>query len=129
MTLSIDQYLRKSFDEKSYNCWDMARDVWRDLKGQELQPCRPAPFTREAYWVATTQRQCEFRELASPESPCLVLMQRAMDIPHIGVFIDGNVLHLRRQGAIYQPLAMARFGFPVVLYYTTKDAHADTVVG
>lgn len=116
----VDNYLSKQFVAGKYECWDMAKEVWKDITGQDIQQCRPIGYTRESVWMHVTSQQPHFKELASPESPCLVLMQRANDVPHIGVFFEGRVLHLRRNGAAYQSLDIARVGFPVVLFYTTK---------
>lgn len=120
INFNADLYMDRRFNLVNNNCWHLVKDVWLELTGVDLEDFTPQTPTKTSCWVATTEAQSRFRELSEPESPCIVLMQRAIDIPHIGVYIDGKLLHLRPTGTIWQPLEIARIGFPVLLYYTNK---------
>jgi hypothetical protein len=45
-----------------------------------------------------TARIRERTKLVKPESPCVVIMQMIQQMPHAGVFVDGEVLHLGEIG-------------------------------
>ena len=104
---TIDSFLSKEFS-KEYNCWHFAKDVWLQLKGQTLE-------------VSTVQQaQVSYVELPAPRSPCLVLMEAIGHVPHIGVFLNGKVLHLKQNGAWYQPLSVASIGFHSTTFYAPR---------
>ncbi len=105
MTFEVDRYLGKEFSAEFYNCWDFAKEIWLELCGVRLT-------------VATVlQAQAEYEVLKQAISPCLVLMQGRSALPHIGVYYQGRVLHLKPEGARYQPLHLARLGFHTVTFY------------
>lgn len=117
MTFSTDKYLSKSFDEKKYNCYDLVREVWVELTGVDLGAQTPetksvTTYTDKALFVAN-----QLIELPKPENPCIVLMLRSRTIPHIGVYINGKVLHLSRTGTNFVGLSSATASFPTVKFY------------
>lgn len=119
---TVDKYLGKRFHISNYNCWHLVRDVWFELTGDLLYDYTPAKTTRTDMWVAATDAQHRFMEVKRVGTdPLIVLMQRPGDTPHIGVLYEGKVLHLRPNGAIYQPLEVASVGFSKVTFYTTKS--------
>lgn len=116
----IDKYLGWKFNLRTRNCWTLVRAVWQELTGVDLEDLTPSEPNRTSCWLAVTTAQSRFIEIPMPVSPCIVLMQRAEDIPHIGVFIDGKVLHLRPTGVVWQPIEIATMCFPVVIYYANS---------
>lgn len=106
--IDTDKYLSSVFDIKSYNCWHFVKDVWLELRGQLLE-------------VATVrQAQVDYVELPAPRSPCLVLMEAVGQVPHVGVYLNGKVLHLKQNGAWYQPLEIASVGFQSTSFYVPR---------
>lgn len=58
-----------------------------------------------------------FTRLQSPRSPCFVVMQRTKFVPHIGIFLNGRVLHLTERGVQFMPIEIARSYFTGIRYY------------
>lgn len=114
MHFEVDRYLDRQFDLDSYNCWDFTREVWMAITGKELSVLHD--------WLPHTVSlaQMEYVELKQAVSPCVVLFQGRSILPHAGVYYNGRVLHLRQQGARYQPLHLARIGFHTTLFYATR---------
>lgn len=108
MAFETDKYLDRQFSWESYNCWHFARDVWKELSGDELRAASPE------------QAQSAYRQIHQAVSPCLVLFQGVAPIPHVGVYYQGRVLHLREDGARYQPLHLARIGFHTVTFFASR---------
>lgn len=115
----MEDLLLKRFSLREYNCWDLVREAWLRLTGQVLDPLVFADFSREEFEdvAGASATSGRYREIPSPESPCIVLMQRPRHIPHVGVYFGGKVLHIRRAGVQYIELERARVGFSEVRFY------------
>lgn len=114
----IDDYLLKKFDIRTYNCWDLVREVWLRLMDQDLGSPELLHFTtHEMSDVVEAWSDLRYREIDAPQSPCIVLMIRPRYMPHVGVYYNGRVLHIKRSGAQYQPIEVASLGFSQVRYY------------
>lgn len=119
----VDRYLAKKFRLDSYNCWHFVRDVWFELTGALLYDYTPTKVNRDELYLAASDATHHFVLDASAKHsklPSIVLMKRGREVPHIGVMYNGKVLHLRPEGAMYQPLDVASVGFDKVLFYTTR---------
>lgn len=102
---TVDDYLPRRFDMKSYNCWHLAKDVWCDLTNERLESRDIGNFVR----------------LESPSTPCFVLMQKPSTVPHVGIYYEGMVLHMHPvRGTCYEKSYIAALGFPQTDYYVTK---------
>lgn len=114
----IDEFLLKKFDIRKYNCWDLVRDVWLKLMNQDLGTPELTHYTRhEMHDVVDAWTDLRYREIDAPQSPCIVLMLRRGFMPHVGVFYNRRVIHIKRAGAQYQPLEIASLGFEQVRFY------------
>lgn len=58
-----------------------------------------------------------FRRLLEPVNPCFVVFQCKGFEPHIGICLDGRILHLGARGVEFQPLSVAKVYFRTVKYY------------
>lgn len=58
-----------------------------------------------------------FKRLLEPQSPCFIVMQRFRFVPHLGIFLDGRILHLTNRGVQFQPLIVARAYYTNIRYY------------
>ena len=109
--------MNRQFDLRTYNCWDLVREVWLRLTGQVL-PILPMMDTSVQHLQNTAEdMKTEYKELTVPVSPCIVLFQKTGYIPHVGVYRNGRVLHIRRAGVQYTPVPVASVGFDTVRYY------------
>ena len=117
--VSIDTYLDR-VPRPVYNCLDFTREVWIGLFGDEdvhrrLDELCAGVHAEDGHVVLGPVRG--FRRLARPESPCFVVMQRSKTQPHVGIFYNGRILHLRETGVEYQPLQVARRYFTKIGFY------------
>lgn len=119
----VDKYLSKRFSLKSYNCWHFALDVWEDITGERLYDFTPAELNKGELQLAA--QDATHRFVRVPENhhrqPLFALATTPRDSPHIGVLFNGRVLHLRKEGAIYQRLEAFMVGFNDVHFYTTAS--------
>ncbi len=135
MMVCADAYMARLFDERWFNCWHLAREVWRDLTGKDLgdlSPPAPGPSLRplsisivraEEMNLAAqaAASSLSFRRLDAPEDPCLALALRTGWAPHIGVVLRGKVLHIGPSGVRYEPVAGFGAGFHEVAYYLPAE--------
>jgi len=123
--VSLDQFLDRRFHIRRYNCWHHARDVWLHLTGQDLGDLTPADISGSALAAAVGRQAPAFVRLPGPADPCLVLMLRARDVPHIGVYTGGRVHQIAATGVTFLPLAEARAGYHDVRFYSVADHHCN----
>ncbi len=121
----VDKYLGRQFHITRGNCWHFVRDVWKDLTGEQLWDYTPAVTTKSELELAAKDAAPRFIEVPEFNVPCfqhlIVLFQRPRDTPHVGVLYKQKVLHLRAEGAMYQPLEVAKVGFPTVRFFITSQ--------
>lgn len=126
MSFSVDRYLGRRFDEVSYNCWDLLREAWLDLTGDDIGHRTPTPATPLAMRRRFDAEEAEFERLPEARSPCIVLMRRPRAVPHVGLFWKGRVLHIQPSGVRYDRLADATLGFTEIRFYATRHVHRQS---
>jgi hypothetical protein len=114
--ISIDPFLDRR-RRKGYDCLDFAREVWLALTGQDIRERLAGLARAVAEPRLTISGYRGFQKLLKPCSPCLAVMQRPRANPHIGIYLDGKILHLIERGVEFQPLVVATIGFSTVKYY------------
>jgi len=108
--MSLDKFLHAEYHATEYNCGHFARDVYAHLTGMHVG----VPTGGEAtQWL----RKFVFR-LERPITPCLAVMSRAHYTTHVGVYIDGKIMHLTEQGARIEDVDLASVLFTRIRYYT-----------
>lgn len=105
---SVDRYMAR-VRSGTYTCFDLTREVWLDLTGHDLN------LIFENGITATAMRH--FSRIQKPVSPCLALLYRPRFDPHIGVYIDGRILHLGARGVQFSMPDVVKMGFPEIIYY------------
>lgn len=113
-----NKYLGGRFDLARHNCWHVLREVWLDLTGEDLGDRTPERITA-ATLISTFDADvpAAFKKLDRPVNPCLVLMTRPAEVPHVGVHIRGRILQMQPGGVTFLPVARAVFGFTEVGFY------------
>jgi hypothetical protein len=118
-----DDYLTRRFDMRSSNCWHLVRDVWRDITGVDLgdlTPPKPDHHSLdEAAWAASEGPG--FVRLERPRQPCIVLMRRRSEIPHVGVLMRWRVLHITPRGVRNPWLSDVEREWDSLDYYLPRD--------
>lgn len=103
--MNIDKFLTCRHENKGYNCLEFAAEVWEELTGDSRlhQIKFGQPYRHN------------FKKLETFENPCIVIGHRLG--PHIGVFIDGQVLHCANKYTICEQLAEFSDNFLKVDFY------------
>ena len=55
--------------------------------------------------------------LNEPITPCIAVMKRKRSTPHVGIYIDGNIIHLTELGVECLPVHYAMRGFSHIRYF------------
>lgn len=116
---SVDPLLSKT-RTPGYDCLDFAIEAWEHLVGDtgvmaRLHALSDGIHAEDGRVSLSAVRG--FEKLESPSSPCFVVMQRTRTQPHIGIYHNGRVLHLKENGVEYQPIAVARRYFTKIGFY------------
>lgn len=120
MRLAVDAYLARSYDPARFLCWDLVREAWLDMSGQDIGDRTPHPASALAISRRVASSLGDFEAIPEPESPCLVLMRQSRAVPHVGLFWRGRVLHIDQRGARFERLADATRGFERIGFYRCK---------
>ena len=118
-----DAYMARRFDVRSSNCWHLVRDVWREATGIDLGDLTPAQTDTESLHGAARAAVDgpQFERLSRPRSPCIVLMRRRAEMPHVGVLLRLRVLHLTPDGARHQWLSDVAREWESVEFYVPRQ--------
>lgn len=116
--MSIDAFLSREYNERTYHCGHFACDVIEHYCGQSVRdkfarlllPLRDVKFTLDL--------RKEFNVLDKPINYCAVMMHTHSLHAHAGVHIDGRVLHLTRTGAKFELLHVVQYLYDKVRFYT-----------
>lgn len=121
MSFSVEKFLSKEYDAKNYNCWHFACDVWSSITGQLYSAKQVDDYhTVSQLHERALQMTGAFVTLDKPVNPCFVLMRRQRLSPHIGIMIQGKVLHLNDKGAFFDSFDHATACFPEVTFHAPK---------
>lgn len=94
----LDKYFGRQWS-KDYTCHNLASEVWQDLTGKVLEVGN-------------------YEQLGAPQSPCIVFMtNNHRKDSHVGIFVDGRVIHLSIRGTQWIPLEYLQMQFKEVSFY------------
>lgn len=96
---------------------EFARDVWAELTGEDLKMRFGAIMSREFNLRDTLKAFKKFKQLDEPVNPCLVYATQHGKDPHMGVYFNSSVLHLRPTGPEFLPVELAMRGFTNIRFY------------
>jgi hypothetical protein len=116
---SIDPLLSR-IPRDGYNCLDFVTEAWDHLIGDSgvmasLTALNEGIHAEDGKVVLSAVRG--FQRLSQPASPCFVVMQRSKTQPHIGIYYNGRVLHMKETGVEYQPIQVVRRYFTKIGFY------------
>lgn len=124
-TVHSDDYMGREFDIQRYNCWHLVRDVWRDMTGVDLGDLTPSQTDHDslvdAAWHASVGPRFE-RIRLELRQPCIVLMRRRAEIPHVGVLMRWRLLHMTPNGVRNPWWSDARREWERLDFYLPRDA-------
>lgn len=122
--MNIDKYLDREYNESKYNCASLTCEVWKDLTGIDIsnalgECCKAREDRRvSAHGLAVFQR------LNGPVSPCIALFQVQRREPHVGIWLDGKILHITRNGVEWSCLELVMINFDKVRFYNVKSCNS-----
>lgn len=105
---STDQFLGRVRSD-NYDCLDFACEVWKYLveNDNRLEQFRDLR-SKNVQLLPSIIKQ--FIKLENPLSPCIVVMHRPGENPHIGIYYDNRILHLP-SGCVRSDLPLVAKGY------------------
>lgn len=115
----IDQFFNRIYNRKTYNCAHFVSEVFKSETGRDIAHIMKGFLLPPDERSAKPEIKHNFTRLATPHSPCIVLMSRARTEPHVGLFLRGKVFHLTETGGVqFMPLGIASLGFTKTRFYS-----------
>lgn len=115
--MNLDCLYSKKYNFQTYNCAHFAVDVWKFIAGKDISSflLEPSGLPR-----VPTGAGKGFKRLAGPVSPCLAVFRGLGGETHVGVFLDGRILHIVNSGVVAQPVDRIKMVFRNVRFYSAK---------
>lgn len=98
------------YDADRYCCEHFLIDAYKHYRQIDLSP----KLLTSGFFNVRNLRQ--FVQVDKPSQYSIVLF-RAKNQAHVGLWIDGRVLHLEPHGVVWQSLEIVKQGFDRVLFY------------
>jgi hypothetical protein len=116
--VAIDQFFGKKYCPKNYNCAHFVCDVLAVLKSPEMGDVLRGFLCAKKHRKVLKDDLSKIILLDKPIDLCVVLMQRPKAATHVGIYVQGRVLHLSQQSVQCQPLDVVALGFKKVRFFT-----------
>jgi hypothetical protein len=113
---SVDVFLDR-MPSKEYNCFDFVREVWLYWFDEDVTDKLTGLQGAFADRKANVSGAKAFRRLSIPENPCFIILQRRFSVPHVGIYLDREMLHLKASGVTMEPLNIAKSYFTSIRFY------------
>ncbi|MFZ1074799.1 MAG: hypothetical protein WAN50_00265 [Minisyncoccia bacterium] len=116
--IEVDTWLDRVYT-RDYKCFDFVREVWQASFGEDVGDKLVSMIAAVGGRRLKLEEVKRFTVLEKPVSPCFVLYQRkgVKTPPHIGIWIDGSVLHLAITGAQFLPFAIVARQWQKVTFF------------
>lgn len=98
------------YDANNYCCEHFLIDAYKHYTGIDLS----TKLLTSGFFKAKNLRY--FKQVDEPKQHTIVLF-RAKDKAHVGLWVHGRVLHLEEHGVVWQGLQIASMGFEKVMFY------------
>ena len=121
--MNIDRYLDRQYHKSKYNCAHFVCDVWKDITGQDISISLQAVLTGPGARKLHTQALKAFEAVAVPLPLALVLFQAGRNAPHVGIWLDGRVLHITDKGVSCVRLESLEGSFNKMRFYNVKKGY------
>lgn len=113
--MSVNKFFSKKYDDESYNCLHFLREVWLEFVGEDLGPRLTTLLDAKRQLKLAHARA--FKRLSAPVSPCIMVMTQLGRDPHVGMYLNGKILHIRKAGVEFLPPVLACRGATSIRYY------------
>lgn len=115
--MSVDIYLDRTYDRRSYNCGHFVADVWHDLTGQDISEAVSGLAQPTGKGRAVLKQLRTFSRIREPVSPCIALLSPPRGLTHVGIYLRGRILHITQSGVAFDLIDVASVGFNQVRFY------------
>lgn len=115
--MNLDRFYDRTYNERTYNCAHFVVEVWQALKGEDLSEKLTGFMTSKDKRVVNPKIRFGFTRLKEPESPCLIVMHKHRQGSHVGIYLNGKILHIGESGVQHVPIGLATFGFDRYGFY------------
>lgn len=120
----VEQYLGDAWVHGEHDCWGFFRRVQREQFGRDVPVIDVDAFNlRDCIHAFTGNiERTRWAEVSDPQNGDAVLMSQSQRPTHVGVWVDGAVLHcVRGSGVVYTSLATLRnFPYNVLGFYRAQ---------
>lgn len=124
---SIDALLDKTYNPESYHCVHFVIDAGKYLFGYDfsnnflgLNHSLISNGSPSRHTVSQSIRT------ATPMDGSVVLMNKLDNSLHVGLYLDGRVLHLSETGVRYELIHSLQRYYKRIRYYNAKNFHKST---
>lgn len=114
----IDQFFGKKYHAKHYNCAHFVCDVLAQIKSPDMAALLRGFLCAKKDRKVLKDDLSKIVVLQKPVDWCVVLFQRPKSSTHVGVYLQGRVLHLSKESVQFQPLDVVALGFKKVRFFT-----------
>lgn len=116
--MNVDQLFDKEYNLHHYNCVHFLRDAWHFITGENIEDSVNTilrPVCKEKGFEMRLKN--DFIRISKPVTPCIIVLHRAKCAPHVGIWINGKILHLAKTGVELMPLEIVGIGFDRHRFY------------
>lgn len=118
--MNTDKYLNRIYNKREYNCAHFVAEVWHDLTGHDLSIQLTGFMRKRSDRFVTAGLLKSFIKLPSPKTPSILWLHNKKE-SHVGIYLDGRVLHITENGVKLELLETLTIGFKKVGFYDVKN--------
>lgn len=118
--MTLDELMAKEY-KPDYTCAHFFIDAWEATVGTSL-PSDAIDCLLPSKAITASKASRAFTPIDKPVSPCMVLFKgNGAHTAHVGLFVNGKVLHMSSTLPVRQPLSVVKTGFNKVSFYNVYD--------
>lgn len=117
--MNLDWAFSKTYDARNYNCAHFVIEIFEKALGID----GPMKEALEGFLTGRGDRRVYahklkvFKRLDQAREGCLCLFHAPASEPHVGIYLEGRVLHLTKTGVHWVELPIAMIGFKRAGFY------------
>lgn len=119
--MNLDKYFDKVYDSSKYNCAHFVCEIWNELFKIDISWALNGVLTNLGNRKLHAHRLNAFERLALPSGVCLALFQAQRKEPHVGIFLEGRILHITKNGVEWSHIETIMTRFNKVRFYNVKN--------
>lgn len=121
--MNLDNLYDRKYDSANYNCAHFVCEVWKQIKNEDISTVLNGALKAPSHRLMDAHSLRAFRRLQAPSSPCVALFQLHRREPHVGIFLDGRILHLTENGVEWTYQETILVNFDKVRFYDIEKSN------